>query len=231
MEKERAIDLWGIETRETLLELWNRVLEFVPNIVGALIIVLVGLIVAWILHYIVVQVLKAVKLQNLADQSGLTAALKKAKLRTDVSMISADFVKWVTVLAFLLPASVVLRIEGVSSFIESILGYIPTVLFVALLVLFGSIFTEAVSRLTRAVSESLGFTISKILETIVRWSLYTFILVTSLFALGVPREFSLIMFVGIVAALAIGIGLSLGLGLQSHMNELAKRVREELRQK
>ena len=52
-----------------------------------------------------------------------------------------------------------------------------------------------------------------------------------MFALGVPREFTVIIFIGIVSALALGIGLALGMGGKDHMNDLVKKVRDEFRQR
>ncbi|KKU43587.1 MAG: F0F1 ATP synthase subunit C, partial [Berkelbacteria bacterium GW2011_GWA2_46_7] len=37
------------------------------------------------------------------------------------------------------------------------------------------------------------------------------------------------MFIGIVSALAIALGLSLGLGGQTHMNDLIRKIREDLK--
>jgi len=229
MNEQRVIDIWGTETRDTIEALWSRIIDFIPNLIGAVIIVLIGVIIAWIFQYIVVQILRAIRIQSLADQTGFTDVLKRAKLRTDVAEITGSFVKWLTILAFLLPASVVLQVDGVRGFVEGILGYIPVVLAVGLLVLFGTQLVEVVARLTRSVVDSLGLTISRVAEMVVRWSLYVFITITALFALGVPREFTLIMFVGIVSALALAVGLSLGLGTQGHMNDLVKRIRDELK--
>ncbi|OGD61070.1 hypothetical protein A3A71_02435 [Candidatus Berkelbacteria bacterium RIFCSPLOWO2_01_FULL_50_28] len=226
---QTALDLWGTETRDALQSLWDRISDFAPNIIGAIVIVLVGVIVAWVLQYIVVQILKAVRLQSLSDSSGFTAVLKRAKLRSDVSDIVGTFVKWVTILTALVPASIVLKVNGVEGFVEGILAYIPVVLGVSLLLVFGSQFTEVISRLTRASVESFGLTIAKTTEMTVRWTLYIFIGIMALFALGVPREFTVIMFIGVVSMIAIAFGLSVGLGGQNHMSDFIKKLRDELK--
>ena len=226
-----SIDIWGTEVRDSLQILWDRIVDFAPNMVGAVVIALVGGIIAIILGYVVTAILKAIKIQSLSDQSKFTEVLKKAKLRSDISEIAGVFTRWVVVLAFLIPAAIVLRVEGVANFVEGILVYIPRVLAVVVLVLFAHQIVEAVAKLTRAAATSLGSTISKLSETTVRWTMYISVAITAMFALGVPREFTVIIFIGIVSALALGIGLALGMGGKDHMNDLVKKVRDEFRQR
>ena len=230
MESQRAIDLWGTSTRDAIQAVWDRVIDFVPNLVGALLIVAVGIIVAFILNYIVVQILRAVKIQSwLGEQTGFAGVLKKAKLRYDLAEISGSFVKWLTILVFIIPASEVLRLTGVREFVESILTYIPVTLAVGLLVLFGSQLTDVISRVVRASLEGFGVTTAKFTEMLVRSSLYVFIGLTAMFALGVPRQFGFTMFIGLVAMVAIAFGLSFGLGTQRHADDLVKKIRDELK--
>jgi hypothetical protein len=224
-----SIDTWGTQTRDVVEMTWNRFIDFAPNMVGAVLIVLVGGIIGTVLGYVVNRVVQAIRLQSLSDQSRFTEALKRAKLKTDIAEISGGFVKWLTVFVFILPAATVLQLQGVTDFVEGILLYVPRVLGVALLIVLGSQITEVLARLTRATAESMSVTLAKLTEMVVRWALYISIAIVAMFALGVPREFTVIMFVGVVSALGIGIGLSLGLGGQAHMNDLIKRIRDEFK--
>jgi small-conductance mechanosensitive channel len=230
MNSDTVFNQWGTTTRDVVESVWNRIVDFLPNLIGALIIVLVGVIVALILNYIVTQILRTAQVQRwLGEQPRLADVLKRAKMRSDLAEISGSFVKWVVILAFLVPAAAVLRVDGVQEFFEGVLGYVPRVLGVGFLILFGSQVVEMISRLVRASVESLGLTVGRVVEMIVRWAFYTSIAITSLFALGVSQQFTVIMFIGVVSALAIALGLSLGLGGQNHMNDLIKKIREDLK--
>lgn len=224
-----SIDAWGTETRQVIESFWDRFVEFAPNIIGAILIMLVGAIIGVVLGFVVQKIIETVKLQSLADQSKFTEVLKRAKLKSDISQISGSFVKWLTIFIFVIPAAAVLRIEGVIDFVNGIMVYVPTVIGVAILVVLGSQIAELLARLTRAAAESMSATMAKVAEMTVRWAIYASIVIAALFALGVPREFTVIMFIGVVSSLAIALGLSLGLGGQTHMNELIKRVRDDLK--
>ena len=230
MKSDTVFNQWGTTTRDILESVWNRAVDFLPNLVGSLIIVFVGIVVALILNYLVMQILRAAQVQKwLGEQTRLSEVLKRAKLRSDLADIAGGFVKWVVILAFLVPAANVLKLTGVQDFFEGVLGYVPRVLGVGLLIVFGSQVAEMVSRIVRASVDSMGLTVAKLVEMVVRWAFYVSIAVTSLFALGVSEQFAGIMFTGVVAALAIDLGLSLGLGGQTHMNDLVKKIREDLK--
>lgn len=226
-----AINDWGTQTRDVITLVWDRIVAFTPNLVGALLIVLVGAIVGVILGYVVTKILQAVRLQSLADQSKFTDVLKRAKLGTDVAEIVGSFVKWVIILAFFIPAANVLHIPGVQNFFEGVLAFIPRVLGVGLLVIFGYLVANLFAALGRAATDSYGLTMSKVIENLIRWGFYVSIATTALFALGVPTEFTVILFIGLISTLAIGFGLSFGLGAQGHMNDLVKSVRDEFKRK
>lgn len=230
MDNSTAINMWGTTTRDVVERAWNRIVDFAPNLIGALVIVFVGVIVALILNYIVTQVLKAAQIQKwLGEQTRLAEVLKKARMRTDIAEITGTFVRWIVILAFLVPAAAVLKVDGVEAFFEGVLSYVPRVMGVGLLIIFGTQVADMIARLVRASVDSLGLTVAKLVEMVVRWAFYTSIGITALFALGVSEQFTVIMFIGVVAALAIALGLSLGLGGQNHMNDLIKRVRDDLK--
>lgn len=224
-----AIDTWGTEVRDVLQEMWDRIVAFAPNIIGAVVIALIGAVVGMILGYVVTRILQAVKIQSLADQSRFTDILRKAKIRSDIAEISGSFVKWLVFLAFLIPAATVLQIEGAREFFEGMMLYVPKVLGVALFVVIAVLLADAIAKLARVSVEAMGLTIGRVIDSLVRWSLYVFIVLTAMFALGVAREFIVILFTGLVASMAIAFGLSFGLGAQTHMNDLVKKVRDDFR--
>lgn len=218
---------WGSVSRTVVENVWDRAVDFAPHLVGAVLIALVGGIIAVIGGYIVNRVLVAIKLQSLADQSRLTNVLQKAKIRSDVAELADTFTKWVIVLVFLVPAASVLNVPQVSGFFESLLSYLPNVVGTITLLFFGHLLADMLARVVRASVDSYGSTSGRFLELLSRWAVYGFLAVSATFSLGVPREFSLIMFIALVSGLAIALGLSVGLGGQSHMNDLFKKLRDE----
>ena len=117
MTSDSVFNQWGTTTRDVVQSVWDRIVAFTPNLIGALVILFVGIIVALILNYVVVQILRAAQVQKwLGEQTRLSEVLKKARMRSDIAEITGGFVKWVVILAFLVPAAAVLKVEGVQDF-------------------------------------------------------------------------------------------------------------------
>ena len=75
-----TIDQWGTQTRDVVTSVWDRIVDFAPNLVGAIVIVAVGAVIGMVLGYVITRLFQAIRLQSLSDQSKFTATLKKARL-------------------------------------------------------------------------------------------------------------------------------------------------------
>jgi len=212
------------------IEVWERFLNFLPNIIGAAIIVLLGVIIGMILGYVVTRIIQAAKLQSFLDSTKFSETLKKAGIKTDISETLGQFVRYAVILISFLPAATILSLSRVEQFIEG-LTYLATVLGVAVFVVVALVIIDVIAKVVWAALESVGLTLAKMVSMAIRWVLYLFILIAAMFALGVPREFIVIMFIGVTASLAIASGLSFGLGSKDHADDLIKRIRSEFKQK
>ena len=224
-----SINDWASVTKDALVNTWDRSVTFVPNLLGGILIALFGVIVAVIIGYIVTLILRAIKLQTLSDQLNVTEALKKAKLDTDVSKLAGNFIKWVIIFTFLIPAASVLQIIGVKDYFEYALSYIPTILGVLLFVVIGLKIAEFLSYLVRVSFEGFGLPWARFSEILTRVSVVAVIGILAMFSLGVPREFTIYLFLAVALGGAIALGLSAGLGGKDHMDDLFKTIRERLK--
>jgi len=224
-----VINDWGTQTRDIVEGVWNRAVTFTPNVIGAVLIALVGVAFGVVVEYVVVRILQIAKLQILSDQSRLSEIMKKAKLNTDLAVICGAFVKWVIILTFLIPAASVLQVTGVKNLFEEVLLFVPRLVATLLLLLLSTKIAEIMGRLTRVVTESLGVTLAKTFAIFAQVAVYVSAIILSLYSLGISENFISMMTIGLVAGLAIALGLSLGLGGQTHVHELIKKIREEVR--
>lgn len=220
---------WSTEVQTIVESTWDRIVAFVPNVLGSVLILLVGAIIAWVLGYAVTRLLQVAKVQMLADQSKFTDVLKAAKLNADIAELSGTFVKWVVVLAFFVPAASTLQLENVEAFFEGVLVFVPKLVAIALLIMFGYAVADVVSKLVRATVQSVGSVTAKFAELFVKWTMLTAVGITTMWAIGVPQEFTVILFIGAVSMVALAAGLAFGLGAKDHANDLVKHLRSELK--
>lgn len=220
---------WSTTTTDAITDAWARIISFLPNLIGAIVIVIVGLIIASVLKWAVIRLLEAAKAQRFFEQVRFTDTMKKAGLTVNIPAVSGEFVKWLTIIVFLIPASDVLGLNSISQLMEDILRFIPNVVVAILIILIGAIIADFLAQVVRAAAAGIGATTAGVLSAITRYSVYIFIGLAALNQLGVAQAFVSILFTGLVASLAIAFGLAFGLGGQNAAADLIRKIREDFR--
>ena len=123
--------------------------EFVPRLLGFLVILLIGWIVASALAKAVTFLLRKIGFDRIADRIGLSRLGQQAGIKTDAADILGKLVYWFIFLIFLVPAVNALGLTTVSDLLGRVIGYLPNV-FVAILVLFlGTLAATLVADIVR----------------------------------------------------------------------------------
>ena len=72
--------------QHSMIELWTKVGGFIPNLVGTLVILIVGNIISKLLQWIGVAVLKRVRFDTASEKTGLSEAMQKVGIRRSASV-------------------------------------------------------------------------------------------------------------------------------------------------
>jgi hypothetical protein len=187
-------------------------LAALPSIVGALLLLVIGWIVAGIAGGFVARLLRKVGVDQLATKAGITAFLQRARLKLDTPGLVGGIITWYVRLIFVVMAANAVGITAVSNVLGQIIAFIPNLL-VALLILGAFAWLAGVTRnLVTGATESAGVPNSGVLATLAYATVLGFGIVAAASQIGVAATLINILFTGIVAALAIAFGLAFGLG-------------------
>lgn len=210
----------------SLQNLWVTVVNFLPALIGALVVFIVGLIVAAVLAKIVERVIYYLKLDSLLRKAGVETYLERANLKLNTGYFLGQLVYWFMVIAFLLAASDILRFTSLSAFLRDVLLYIPNVIVAILILLAALIVANFLKHLTRASVATAKLRYGKALGTIAWWTVIIFGLLTALFQLGIATSIINTLITGLIAMLAIAGGLAFGLGGKDYAAQLLGKLRE-----
>src|SRR5687767_7445997 len=187
-------------------------LAALPSIVGALLLLVIGWIVAGIVGGFVARLLRKVGVDQLATKAGITAFLQRARLKLDTPGLVGSIITWYVRLIFVVMAANAVGITAVSDVLWQIIAFIPNLL-VALLILGAFAWLAGVTRnLVTGATESAGVPNSGVLATLAYATVLGFGIVAAASQIGVAATLINILFTGLVAALAIAFGLAFGLG-------------------
>src|SRR5438445_625495 len=101
---------------------------------GTILLGIVGWIIAGVVAALVVRALRAIRIDQLAERSGVAAFLRRANVRADTAAVIAGLAKWYIRLVFLLLAANAVGLTAVSGIVSNVLAFIPN-LIVAMVIL------------------------------------------------------------------------------------------------
>ena len=223
-----VITYWLDATRLAFLNITQGFLSTLLNIIGALIVFLIGWAIAIGLQKLVVQIIKTIRVDQLLEKLGAGKALEKAGIKLDVANWIGFLVKWFLIFGFLLAATDILGLQDVSGFLRSVLLYIPNIVVAAVILVVAVWFAGLVQRIV-AVSISAGkIKTATFVGALVKWAILIFALFAALIQLGIAPGLLQTIVTGFIAMLAIAGGLAFGLGGKEYASKIIENIRDEM---
>ena len=212
--EDNLFNVWGDAVLNPLQDLWARFLTFLPNLVGAIVILVVGWIVAAGLDRLVTQILKQAKLDATLNKMGTKTLLEKSGLEMEVSEFVGALVRWTILLIAFLAAADVLALSNVTTFLNSVLAYIPNVFVAIGILLIGLFAAHFFAGVVRGTVGAARVHTSKLLGAATKWTIYVFTLAAALQQLGIASIIIDRFLTALFFMLALAGGLAFGLGGQ-----------------
>lgn len=212
-----------------------RLLSFIPNLLGAIIVFLIGWLVSGWLRSLVIKMLSAARLQSIVQKTVVEQFIQKAELKGKIEEIIGGLVRWVVVFIFFIAAINILGLSTVSLVLNNILAYIPKVLSAIIILLVGVVLAGAVESIVKGTVGAVDVSTSRLLGKISSWMVMIFAVLASISELGIAAQFINTLVIGVVAALSLGFGLALGLGSKDVVGEILsgwyKELQKDLKRK
>ncbi|MDO8601945.1 MAG: hypothetical protein Q7R62_02365 [bacterium] len=216
-------------TVNSLQALWATVLAFLPNLIGALLILIVGLVVATVLERLVERIIYYLKIDTLLRRAGVEPHFERAGIQVNVGHFVGKLVYWFMVIVFLVAASDILKFGAFSSFLrDTLLPFLPNVLVAVLIVLASLVAANFLRRLVVASISSARMNHAKGLGTLTWWVIFVFGFLTALMQIGVAVGIINTLITGIIAMLALAGGLSFGLGGKDRAARFLERLSNDM---
>lgn len=222
-----VLQTWGDVIVASLQQSWAAVANFVPLLIGALIIFIIGWIVASALGKLVAEAVKALRVDALLAQLDIERTLERGGIRLNSGLFIGALVKWFLIIVFLLAAVNILGLSQVSGFLEQVLFYIPNVVVAALILVIALKVAEVVERTVRSSVDAAGMR-GAVVGVMARWAIWVFALVAALLQLGVATVLLQTVVTGLVAMLALAFGLAFGLGGKDAASSFIDRLRRDM---
>ena len=226
-----TLDTWSEGLTLSFRNLWVGVVGFVPNLVIAIVIVLLGWGIGALFGRVVSQIIKAIKIDEALRKAGVESFLNRGGLDLNAGNFLGGLVKWFIMVVFLVGAFDVLKLSQVTMFLRDILVYLPQVIVAVLILIVAGIVADAMKKVVLSSAMTANITSAPFLATVTKWVIWVFAILVALSQLGIASGFVQTIFTGLVVALSLGLGLSFGLGGQEAASRVIEKIGKEISDK
>ncbi|RJQ34181.1 hypothetical protein C4556_03020 [Candidatus Parcubacteria bacterium] len=215
--------------QQSFSDLWYAVVQFIPSILAAIIIFIIGWIVGVVLYRVVDQVVKILRVDDALKAAGLNEMAREAGFNLNVGAFLGTLVQWFTVIVFLVAALDVLGLNQVTIFLQQVvLLYLPQVIVAVLILILAAIVAETVRNIVASSARAAGAKTGELAGSVAKWAIWVFAIMAILNQLGIATEFVQTLFTGLVVAISLAFGLAFGLGGKEAAARAIEKVRSEV---
>lgn len=183
---------------------------FLPKLIGAVAILIVGWLVSKLLQFVVVRGLKGMRFQTMTHAAGLDDFLKKGGIHRSTVDLLGIMVYWLGILMTLLATFNVLGLTALSALFHRVAEFVPNVVVAMLILTIGLYFARFVADAVTAYTRNVGMVDSDLVGRLTRYAITAFVAILAIGQLNIPERMLdsafLIMFGGVVLALALAFG-------------------------
>ena len=223
---------WSNVLAASFQDIWLGVVGFLPKLIVAFVIAVIGWVVGAILRQVIVHLFKLLRVDSVLKQAKVEQVVNKAGFNLDSGRFIGSLVEWFVIVVFLVAAFDVLGLNQVTAFLQQVvLLYLPQVIVAALILLVAAVIAEAMQKVIVGSAKAAGVRFAHLAGTITRWAIWVFAILAALFQLGIAAAFIQTLFTGVVVALALALGLSFGLGGQEAAARYIEKIRQEISEK
>ncbi len=221
---------WLDTTIIALKNLWLGFIDFIPNLIGAIIIFLIGWLISVAIGKLIAEILKKAKFNRIFEKGGWKTALEKAEIKVNASAFIGAIIKWVLLIVFLAAAVEILGFNQLTIFLtQKVLPFLPNVIVASFIFVVAVIIADILEKIVRAAVEGAKVGYGQLVGAIVKWSIWVFAILIILSQLGIGETFMADLFRGIVVIIVLSVGLAFGLGGKDVAAEILQDLRNKLR--
>ncbi len=214
------LNVWTQSLVAAMTALWTKIANFIPNLFGALVVVLLGFVVAKLLDALLSKLLAKLGLDRLMGGTGLTKILARVGIQVPISTLIGKFVYWFVLLVFLVSAAQSLGLDRVSSALDLLTVYLPKVFGALLVLLAGVLLAQVLNGLVRGAAESVGFDYASGLGRVTQGLVIIISISVAISQLEVKTD--LLNHVIVIVLITVGLAIALAMGLGSR--EIAGQI-------
>jgi small-conductance mechanosensitive channel len=188
------------------------IIAFLPNLLAAIVLLIVGWLLGKLLGAIVTKVLRAVRFNEVADRAEIDTFLEKAGVESGPSAVVGGIVRWTVYLAFFLAAFAALGLPQVSILINNLIAYLPKVALAVIVLLVSELVGKVMAGIVRGTLGSMGMGNPDLFANVARFAIIAFAVIAALDVLEIAPTVVSALWIAFLVLIVGSVVLAFGLG-------------------
>jgi small-conductance mechanosensitive channel len=197
------------------------ILGALPALIGALIIIVIGFIIAKVLQGVVTKALEAMGFQGWMEKGGIKQFFDRSQTQQTPLSILGKLVFWLVFFIAITMAVDTLGISAISDVLAQFIAYIPQIIAAILILVLATLLANFVAGLVR------GATGSNVAGSVAQYGIIVFAAFAALTQLGIAEELIAPTFLILLGAVALAAAIAFGLGGQSVARQVVEQGYEK----
>jgi hypothetical protein len=206
------MNLYETVILEPFQEFYDKVIQFLPNFITSIVILIVGIVLGFLLKNILSRLFIAIGIDKASEKSGAMELLKKGGVTEPFSGLLSRIIGWITVIIFAGISMSALQIPSVETLFERFLLYLPNIFIALLILLFGYLLGNFFGRAALIASVNAGVRFSNLIGKFVKYLILILSATMALEQLGIGKGTIVITFAIIFGGIVLALAISFGLG-------------------
>lgn len=221
---------WGDAVLVSATDALRNFLGFLPQLVGAILVLVIGWIIAGLIAGLIQRVLERIGFERAAQSTGIASFVKRSGSDWTVSKVVAEIVKWFIRLIAIQAAASILGMEQISEIINDILRWLPNLVVALAIIVIGALIARFVAGVVRGATSEMGFANPDLMASIAQYAIIVFAVIAAVDQLGIAETVVNTLFTGLVIAVAAAFAIAFGLGGQQTAARITEGWYEQGRQ-
>jgi small-conductance mechanosensitive channel len=196
------------------------VVDFVPTLLGALFVFIVGVFLADWLRSLTIKIINVTKVGNLISNPAIKDFLKNADTSQKIEEVIGEVVRWAVLILFFMASINTLGLTTVSLFLNTVFGYLPNLFAAVFILLIGVVLSGVLEKVVKGSLGGVDVSLSRFMGKLVSYTVMVISALAALSQMGIAQSFIDVIFTGFIATLTLALGLGLGLGSKDIIKEI-----------
>ncbi|MCP4229098.1 MAG: hypothetical protein GY771_02985 [bacterium] len=216
---EHIFDIWVVEPLKNVpLQMY----EYLPSLLMAGLVFLIGLVVAHFIALVVKRLFVTLRIDKLAVRMGFNA-LVKGDIKHSVGELISKAIWWLIVIIFVDICFGILGIGILERLLDYVILFLPKLLLALLIIFIGYLLGMFIGGLVRVRATRLEGVNASYIGTAAKFTIWGIAVIMALEKIGFLSTFVISIMVVLFAAMALTLAIAFGLAFQDNAKDLLER--------